>query len=158
MKRRQRCAAIGLASLLAACSNAPSKDWALLPAGFFMASDAGYVKLPMISAAVALYVVMDPLAPNWTIEEARQADDRYAIALRHKAVHNGGGGEARQVFARRAAQLAAQPGFAGYEIVSWQQGIESNRPFAQRVAYGELRLLRAAPLATTAGEGPAQPR
>ena len=152
MSLRLRLAAVGFAGVLAGCSNAPAKDWALLPAGFFMASDAGYLKLPMIAAAVAVYVVMDPLAPNWTIEEARQADDRYLIALRHKAVHNGGGGEARQVFARRAAQLGAQPGFGGYEIVSWQQGIESTRPFAQRVAYGEVRLLRAPPLAASGME------
>lgn len=145
MTRLPSVAALSLAALVSGCGSAPSKESVLLPAGFFLAADAGYIKLPMLSAAAALYVVMDPLAPNWTIEEARQADDRYLIALRHKAVHSGGGGEARQVFARRAAQLGRQPGFEGYEIVSWEQGIESNRPFAQRVAFGEVRLIRAVP-------------
>ncbi|RTL27992.1 MAG: hypothetical protein EKK49_16420 [Rhodocyclaceae bacterium] len=91
------------------------------------------------------YIVSDPFAPNWSIEEARQGDDRYLLALRLKAIHSGGDGEARQVFTRRAAQLAGQPGFTSYEVVSWQEGLESTRPFAQRVAYGELRLVRAEP-------------
>ena len=138
-------AAVGLAALATGCSTAPSLDWAALPAGAMLAKDAGYLKMPMIAGAVVFYIVLDPLAPNWTIEESRQADDRYILALRHKAIHNGGDGEARQVFTRRAAQLAGQPGFGAYEVLTWQQGIESSRPFAQRVAYGEVRLLRVTP-------------
>ena len=87
-------------------------------------------------------MVADPLAPNWVVEEARPADDRYILAMRMKAVHNGGDGEARQVFTRHAARLAAQPGFGGYEVLTWQTGIESARPFPRRVAYGEIRLVR----------------
>jgi len=30
-------------------------------------------------------------------------------------------------------------------VLAWQQGIESSRPFARRVAYGEVRLLRVTP-------------
>ena len=43
-----------------------------------------------------------------------------------------------------AARLAAQPGFGGYEVLTWQTGIESARPFPRRVAYGEIRLVRSA--------------
>ncbi len=128
---------------LAGCSTAPSgQDWLGLPAGLVMASDAGHLKLPVAAAALAFYVVSDPLAPNWIVEEARAADDRYILALRMKAVISGGDGEARQVFTRHAARLAARPGFSGYEELAWQTGIDSGRPFARRVAYGEIRLLR----------------
>jgi hypothetical protein len=49
----------------------------------------------------------------------------------------------------RAAQLASQPGF-GYEVISWEEGIDSTRPFSQRVALGEIRLRRLpAPLASS---------
>lgn len=130
-------------ALLAGCSTAPpGQDWLALPAGLVLASDAGLLKLPVAAAALAFYVVSDPLAPNWIVEEARAADDRYILALRMKAVISGGDGEARQVFTRHAARLAARPGFSGYEELAWQTGIDSGRPFARRVAYGEIRLLR----------------
>lgn len=131
-----------LAALLAACDSMPAKEWGLLPAGVLLAQDAGALKAPMGAAALAFYIVADPLAPNWTIEEVRESDDHYFLSLRHKAIHSGGGGEARQVFGRRAAQLAAQPGFGSYQIVKWESGIDSGRPFAQRVAFGEIRLVR----------------
>lgn len=69
-------------------------------------------------------------------------EERYRLVLRMKALHAGGDGEARQVFARRALQLASQPGFAGYDVTAWEEGIDSNRPFSQRVALGEIRLRR----------------
>lgn len=133
---------LGLGLALGACGSTPAKDWALWPAGVLMASDAGYLNASMLAAGVIFYVVSDPSAPNWKIEEARQGDDRYLLALRMKAIHSGGAGEARQVFMRRVAQLAGQPGFGAYEVLSWQEGLESTRPFAQRVAFGEVRLLR----------------
>ena len=130
-------------TLLAGCSTSPpGQAWLALPAGLVLASDAGLLKLPVAAAALAFYVVADPLAPNWVVEEARPADDHYILAMRMKAVHSGGDGEARQVFTRHAARLAAQPGFGSYEVLAWQTGIDSARPFARRVAYGEIRLLR----------------
>lgn len=154
MAPRTPAATLALALLLAGCESLPSKDWALLPAAGLLVKDAGLFKAPMGAAAVAVYVVTDPFAPNWTIEESRQSDDHYIVALRHKAMHSGGGGEARQVFARRAAQLAGQPGFGAYEVVRWHTGIESGRPFAQRVAYGELRLVRLVPPRDVANSAP----
>ena len=136
--------AVALAVLAGCGTSPPGQDWLALPAGLVMAADAGHLKLPVAAAALAFYVVSDPLAPNWVVEEARAADDRYILALRMKAVVSGGDGEARQVFTRHAARLAARPGFAGYEEIAWQTGIDSGRPFARRVAYGEVRLLRSA--------------
>ncbi|MCK6396109.1 hypothetical protein [Zoogloea sp.] len=142
-----------LASLLGACSTIgdPPHDWLLLPTAAVVALDNGYLKIPALAAGVAVYALVDPLAPNWTVQEARLGEERYRLVLRMKALHSGGDGEARQVFARRAAQLASQPGFAGYDVTAWEEGIDSNRPFSQRVALGEIRLRRLpAPLASTA--------
>lgn len=138
----RRAFAFWLMLLLGGCSSTPSRDWLLVPAVAVAASDAGYLKIPILASAAVFYLVMDPLAPNWSIQEARQSEDRYMLALRMKAVHSGGAGEAHQVFARRAAQLAGQPGYGSYEVLSWQEGLESSRPFSQRVAYGEVRLVR----------------
>lgn len=154
MTRRTPVFAAALAALLAGCESMPAKEWGLLPAAGLLVQDAGLLKAPFGAAAVAAYIVTDPFAPNWTIEESRQSDDHYIMALRHKAMHSGGGGEARQVFARRAAQLAGQPGFGAYEVVRWQTGIESGRPFAQRVAYGEVRLVRLVPPRDVANSAP----
>ena len=109
MTRRTPVIALALAALLAGCENMPAKEWGLVPAAALLVQDAGFLKAPFGAAAAAVYIVSDPFAPNWTIEESRQSDDHYILALRHKAMHSGGGGEARQVFARRAAQLAGQP-------------------------------------------------
>jgi len=141
-----------LASLLGACSTIgePPHDWLLLPTAAVVALDNGYLKIPALAAGVAVYALVDPLAPNWTVQEARLGEERYRFVLRMKALHAGGDGEARQVFARRAAQLASQPGFAGYDVTAWEEGIDSTRPFSQRVALGEIRLRRVpAPLAST---------
>ncbi|HNE15574.1 MAG TPA: hypothetical protein PLL39_06100 [Rhodocyclaceae bacterium] len=131
---------------LAGCSSVstePPHDWLIVPAAGMAAVTNGYLKIPALTAAVAAYAVVDPLAPNWVIREAPLGEDRYQLALRMKGIHTGGDGEARQVFARRAAQLAGQPGFGAYEVVAWQEGLDSTRPFSQRVAEGEIRLLRA---------------
>lgn len=141
-----RILALGLATLLLAGCAATPKDWGLGAAVAAVASDAGYLTMPPLAGAAVVYLVMDPFAPNWTIEEVQTAEGRYRLALRLKDLHSGGEGEARQVFLRRAAQLALQPGYGGYELTGWQEGVESSRPFARRVAFGEIRLLAAAAL------------
>ena len=133
-----------VAGMLGGCSTIgePPHDWLLLPAAAVAAVHSGYIKIPAALAGVAVYALVDPLAPNWSIQEARFGEERYRIVLRMKSLHTGGDGEARQVFARRAAQLGSQPGFAGYDVTAWEEGIESNRPISQRVALGEIRLHR----------------
>lgn len=92
----------------------------------------------LLGAAVLYYV--DPLAPNWQIEQTALAADRYRLALRAKAVRAGGDGEAEQVFRRHAEKLARENGRETYLIVEYQAGIESKLPFAQRVASGVVLL------------------
>jgi hypothetical protein len=90
----------------------------------------------------ALYWVVDPLAPNWQSEQAPLGADRVRISLRKKRFTSGGDGEAAQVFARRAEQLARSGGYARYTVMEYTEGIESTLPVAQRVAQGVILLNR----------------
>ncbi|WP_176785899.1 hypothetical protein [Propionivibrio dicarboxylicus] len=94
----------------------------------------------MVGAAI--YLVYDPLAPNWEIEEKPLSDDTYALSLRAKSFRIGGDGEAYQIMKRRAAQLQQLRGYTGYRIVSYSEGIESGTPFTHRVGEGTIRLVR----------------
>lgn len=86
--------------------------------------------------------IVDPLAPNWQLEQAPLGSDRYRIYLRKKRFTTGGDGEAAQVFARRAGEVVRERGFAGYTVVEYTEGIESTLPLAQRVAQGVIQLNR----------------
>lgn len=97
----------------------------------------------LISAAGAalLYYVYDPLAPNWSIEEAKYADDVYRLSMKMKRYHNGGDGEAMMIFRRRATELKYAGGYADFEILEFQEGIESSTLAAQRYSEGIIRLV-----------------
>jgi hypothetical protein len=90
-------------------------------------------------AAYIAYIVLDPMAPNWSIEEAKLSDDTYYLGLKKMRTRAGGEGEARMVFRRRAEQLARSGGYAGYDIVSYNEGIQSEL-VAQRVGEGVIQL------------------
>ena len=64
------------------------------------------------------------------------------ISLRKKRFTSGGDGEAGQLFARHAEQLARSGGYAGYSVMEYTEGVESTLPIAQRVAQGVVRLER----------------
>ncbi len=95
-----------------------------------------------ILLGAALYWAIDPLAPNWQLEQAQLAADRVRISLRRKRFASGGDGEAVQLFARRAEQIARAGGYAGYTVMEYTEGIESALPLAQRVSQGVIRLNR----------------
>jgi len=96
------------------------------------------------AAAALLYVIYDPLAPNWSIEEKPLADDTYYLALRAKSFRIGGDGEAIQIIKRRALQLQREKGYAGYRILDYSEGIESSTPLTHRVSEGTVQLVRTA--------------
>lgn len=83
----------------------------------------------------------DALAFNWSINESKLADDRYMLQLRMNRIHSGGDGEARLVFNRRAAQLAHDKGYGGYQVLSYSEGIDSTLLMAQRVSEGVVLLV-----------------
>lgn len=82
------------------------------------------------------YLVLDPLAPNWNIEEAPMADNHVHFSLKMKRYYSGGAGEARAVFHRRAKELASLNGFDGYRVVEYSEGMESSVLGSQRTAEG----------------------
>lgn len=112
----------------------------LIPNKSLQISKSLSIPLEGLALGVALYLVVDPLSPNWRIEESRIATDRFRIDLRRKLFASGGDGEAEQIFNRRAKQLARDHGRAGYTILEFSESIESVLPIAQRVSSGVVRL------------------
>lgn len=92
-------------------------------------------------AAVA-YLITDPLAPNWEIEQAAFPDNYYHFSLKMKRYYSGGAGEANEVFHRRAKDLMRQGGYDGYQVAEYSEGIESSVLGSQRVSHGVIRLTR----------------
>lgn len=90
-----------------------------------------------------LYIIYDPFAPNWSIEEQRLNTDTYYLSLRAKSFRTGGDGEAIQILKRRALQLQRVNGFSSYRILDYSEGIESSTPFSHRVSEGTIQLVRA---------------
>lgn len=93
------------------------------------------------------YLVLDPLAPNWNIEEAPMADNYVHFSLKMKRYYSGGAGEARSVFQRRAKELALLNGFDGYRVIEYSEGMESSVLGSQRTAEGVVVLTMKPPSA-----------
>lgn len=140
-----RPAAMVLAAALAAGGCATERNVSLaplaVPAGVRVASAAALLTPEFMAAAAAVFFVYDPFAPNWDIRVETLDSERVRMQLRLKALHSGGDGEARQVFLRNVRRMVEEGGYAGYDIVQWEEGIESSRPFARRIATGEVRLV-----------------
>ena len=101
----------------------------------------GFTPLTPPQAAL-FYVVYDPLAPNWRIEERPVDEATFQLALRAKNFRTGGDGEAIQVFKRRAQKLQRERGYTGYRILEYSEGVESATPFSYRVSEGTIQLVR----------------
>lgn len=106
------------------------------------ASNAAYLGLAG-AAIVAAYVIYDPLAPNWTIEERILDRDTYRLSMRAKSFRTGGDGESGLILKRRAQQLQRERGAPSYRILDYSEGIESSTPFTHRYAEGVVQLVRA---------------
>jgi hypothetical protein len=90
----------------------------------------------------AAWLILDPLAPNWEIEQASFPDRYYHLSLKMKRVYSGGAGEARVVFNQRAKDLMRQNGFDAYTVVEYSEGLDSSLLGSQRVAQGVVQLTR----------------
>jgi hypothetical protein len=128
-----------LAALLAGCASKDGPSPVLIPNKELQISKSLAIPAEgLVLGAVAL-IVIDPLAPNWRIEQYDLGRKRYAFALRKKRFTTGGDGEAAQVFRRRVAELAREQGYSAYEVLEFTGGIESNVPIAQRVSHGVVQ-------------------
>jgi hypothetical protein len=88
------------------------------------------------------YMVLDPLAPNWEIEEAPLGDRHIHFSLRMKRYYAGGAGEAQALFHRRAKELMRLNGYDDYKVVEYQESLESSVLGSQRTATGVIVLAR----------------
>lgn len=111
----------------------------------YLTSNAA-VSLSTVAVGAALagaaYVIYDPLAPNWEIEESKVSDDTFRFSLTMKRFNTGGAGEAMQVLKRRAAQLKSERGYGAYQILEYSEGIDSRTLGARRVADGVVKLVQ----------------
>lgn len=90
--------------------------------------------------AGAAYYVLDPLAPNWDIEEAPLGENHVHFSLRMKRYYAGGAGEAQSLFHRRAKELMRLNDFSGYKVVEYQESLDSSVIGSQRTATGVVVL------------------
>ncbi len=132
---------------LIACSgcstieNASSKG-VIIPSQTLNISNSLHIPLESIAAGALLFVIIDPLAPNWHIEQMRLGENRFRIAMRKKRFTTGGDGEAVPAFYRRAEQIASELGSGRYRVIEFSEGIDSVVPVAQRVAQGIVEIVR----------------
>jgi hypothetical protein len=132
-------AALTLAALCAGCQSIDGPSPVLIPNQELVVSSSLAIPAEGLVLGALAWFVIDPLAPNWSIEQLALGSDRYAFALRMKRFTMGGDGEAEQVFRRRVAALARERGYQDYQILEYSAGIESNVPIAQRVAHGVVQ-------------------
>jgi hypothetical protein len=88
------------------------------------------------------YLILDPLAPNWQIEEAPLGDNHVHFSLKMKRFYSGGAGEARALFHRRAKELMRLNGFDGYQVLEYSEGLDSSMLGSQRTAEGVVLLTK----------------
>ena len=91
--------------------------------------------------AAMLYLLYDPLAPNWTIKERKLDANTYHLSLQAKRYRVGGDGEAMRILKRRADFLKREQGYADYRILDYSEGIESSTPWTHRFGEGTIQLI-----------------
>ena len=159
MRRAMRCGIFLLPIVLAACSgfgNAVKETADTVKqtvkespgpvagavGGLWMAQQLGYFKPEYLAGSLIAFSIYDPFAPTWEIRVTELDRGLCRIDLNMKRLATGGDGEARQTFLRAARSLAAKGGYAGFDELRYEEGIDSTRPFAHRVASGEIRLVK----------------
>jgi hypothetical protein len=132
--------------VLGGCTSTGGSSSSLIPNKAIQLTSTSSVSLATLATAAvigaAIYVVYDPLAPNWEIEEMQLSEDTYRLSLKMKRFHTGGAGESIQILKRRATQLQYEQGFGGYQILEYSEGIDSQTMGARRVGEGVIRMVQ----------------
>lgn len=142
-------ALVAMALLLGACTTRVSGTYpaagSVIPTGTLQLTETSALSFSSMAHAAALatgaYYLLDPLAPNWEIEETRLGSSQYRLSMRLKRFTAGGTGEARQALLRRASQLARDGGYAGFQVISFTEGVDFGYPVSQRVSEGVIQLV-----------------
>ncbi len=148
-------AALVSAMALVGCAGKPSVDLAetyiprrgtIIPNTVLKVSPRVSIPLEKIvywGALVGIvYLVADPLAPNWEIEEAPLGDEHVHFSLQMKRYYAGGAGEARALFHRRAKELMRLNEFDTYTVVEYTESLDSSVLGSKRKAEGVVLLGR----------------
>jgi len=137
---------VASALIVAGCSSTGTSGKPLIPNKAIQLTAKTSLSLSSLATAAvigaAIYVIYDPLAPNWEIEESRLADDTYRFSLKMKRYHTGGAGESIQIVKRRASQIQYEQGFGSYQILEYTEGIDSQTIGARRTAEGVIKLVQ----------------
>jgi hypothetical protein len=133
------------ALVCSACSTTPGSS-ALIPAdkGLMVGPETGIAldKLVYWGAYIAVaYLILDPLAPNWRVEEAQLDPHLVHFHMKMKRYYSGGGGEARLVLERRAKALVREGNFASYQVIEYKESLDSSVLGSQRVTESVIRLI-----------------
>jgi len=110
--------------------------------GLWMMQQLGYLKPEYLAGSLIAYSIYDPFAPTWEIRVTELDVGYCRIDLNMKRLTTGGDGQARQTFLRAARSLVTKGGYAGFDELRYEEGIDSTRPFAHRIASGEIRLVK----------------
>jgi len=110
--------------------------------GVWMLQQLGYLKPEYLAGGLIAYSIYDPFAPTWTIRVTEVNAEYRRIDLSMKRLATGGDGEARQTFLRAVRSLVEKGGYASFDELRYEEGIDSTRPFAHRVASGDIRLVK----------------
>jgi hypothetical protein len=150
----RRAAVVAMALAMGACTSSVKS----IPSSGTMIPDYTFRVSPGISVALdkivywgalagIAYYVLDPLSPNWEIEEAPLGENHVHFSLKMKRYYAGGAGEAQAVFHRRAKELMRLNGFDDYKVVEYQESLDSSVLGSQRTAVGVVLLTRKKPAA-----------
>lgn len=135
--------AVGLSLLASGCSTIEGENKyhrMLIPARQLNVSPSLQIPAESLVAAGIVFLVIDPLAPNWKVEVEPLGERRYRMALTMKRFITGGEGEAAVVAKRAAEKLRKEGGYREFELLEFAEGIESRVPIAQRVAHAVVEL------------------
>lgn len=112
----------------------------LIPARTLRVSPSLTIPAESFIAAGIIFLIIDPLAPNWKVEVESLGVRRYRIGMTMKRFITGGEGEVGPVLRRAAEKIRQEGGFSEYALLELTEGIESRVPIAQRVAQGVIEL------------------
>jgi hypothetical protein len=127
---------------LGGCSSSPTNP-VIADKSVYLTTTMSFTYAELIAAALvvgATWYVVDPLAPNWEVKETKLADNRFRLEMRKKNFTTGADGEAIDLLHRHASKLAEVQGYKRYLIMAWNEGIQSDVPFAHRWARGTVEL------------------